>query len=58
MPEQIISSSVLIVSVVLLRFLLRGRRSARVRYALWLLVALRLLIPGSLLQVPELRRSL
>ena len=51
MPEQIISSSVLIVSVVLLRFLLRGRRSARVRYALWLLVALRLLIPGSLFQV-------
>lgn len=53
MLEQIITSSVLVISIVLIRVLLRGRLSARVRYALWLLVALRLLIPGSLFQVNQ-----
>ena len=53
MLEQIITASVLIVSILLIRVLLRGRLSARVRYALWLLVALRLLIPGSLFQVNQ-----
>ena len=47
MIEWIVSSSALIVLVVLLRRLLRGRIGLRLQYALWLLVLLRLLIPGT-----------
>ena len=47
MIEWIVSSSALIVLVVLLRLLLRGRIGLRLQYALWLLVLLRLLIPGT-----------
>ena len=36
----------------LLRRLLRGRMDPRLQYALWLLVALRLLIPGTLFPAP------
>ena len=43
--SMIISSSVLILVIAALRRLLRGKISSRVQYALWLLVALRLLIP-------------
>ena len=52
MPEIIISSSVLILVVVLLRFLLKGRISARLQYALWLTVLVRLLLPVSLFHSP------
>lgn len=52
MLEILISSSVLIVVLALLRVLLRGRISARVQYALWGLVALRLLVPVSLFSAP------
>ncbi len=45
MIEWILSSSVLILMFVLLRCLFRKRLSMRVRYGLWLVVALRLLIP-------------
>ena len=44
----LISSSVLILALALLRVLLRGKISPRLQYALWLLAALRLLIPVSL----------
>ena len=44
-----LGSSLLILLVLALRFLLRDRLSARVRYALWAVVLLRLLIP---FQVP------
>lgn len=47
MKEILISSSVLILALVLLRSLLRGKVSRRLQYGLWLLVALRLLIPVS-----------
>ncbi len=47
MTEWIVSSSALIALVVLLRRLLRGRICLRLQYALWLLVLLRLLIPGT-----------
>ena len=47
MTEWIVSSSALIALVVLLRRLLRGRIGLRLQYALWLLVLLRLLIPGT-----------
>ena len=47
MINWIASSSVIILAVVLIRALARGRIPARAIYALWLLVALRLLIPGS-----------
>lgn len=46
--DILISSSVLILALCALRALLRGRISPRVQYALWLLVALRLLLPVSL----------
>lgn len=47
MTEWIVSSSILIVFVSLLRPALRERISLRVRYALWLLVLIRLLVPVS-----------
>ena len=46
--EVLISSSVLIAALAALRFFLRGKISARLQYALWLLAALRLLLPVSL----------
>lgn len=48
MSEWMISSSVLIVSVIVMRYFFRDRLSMRVRYALWLLVAVRLLVPLSI----------
>ena len=47
MVEWIVSSSVLIVVVVLLRFVLKGKISLRLQYALWALVLVRLLVPVS-----------
>ena len=51
MKQQIlavlISSSVLILALALLRMLLRGKISPRLQYALWLLAAVRLLVPVS-----------
>ena len=47
MTEWIVSSSVLIFIMILLRALLRGRISPRLQYALWLMVLLRLLVPVS-----------
>lgn len=48
MLSWIATSSVLILSVLIIRRAFRGRASARATYALWLFVALRLLIPGSI----------
>lgn len=45
MTEIIITSSILILIVLALRFLLRGKLSPAVIYALWAIVALRLLLP-------------
>lgn len=47
MIEWIISSSVLIAIVIVLRFVLKGRVSPRLQYALWALVLVRLLVPIS-----------
>ncbi len=47
MIEWILSSSVLLAVVILLRQLLKGRISLRLQYALWGLVLLRLLVPVS-----------
>lgn len=52
MLERMVTSSVLILVLCALRFLLRGRVSARVMYGLWLLVALRLLLPVGLVESP------
>jgi len=49
MTEIIITSSILIFIVLALRFLLRGKLSPTVIYALWAIVALRLLLPFSLI---------
>lgn len=48
MTEQLITSSVLILAVFLLRALFRKSLSRRVQYALWGLVLLRLLVPFQL----------
>ena len=45
MTNWILSSSVLIVAIILLRQIWRGKISLRCQYALWLLVAMRLIIP-------------
>lgn len=45
MTNWIISSSILIIAVLFLRRILKGRISLRIQYAIWLLVAVRLLIP-------------
>lgn len=47
MTEWIVSSSVLILVVVLLRQVLKGKLSLRLQYALWALVLVRLLVPFS-----------
>lgn len=52
MIECIVTSSILIVVVIALRFLFRGKISRRLQYALWGLVLLRLLIPFSLIGSP------
>ena len=45
MIETILTSSVLILFLTGLRYLLRGKINLRLQYALWALVALRLLLP-------------
>ena len=52
MLEIMISSSVLIAVLAVLRLVLRGRISARLQYALWLLVLVRLLVPVSFFHSP------
>jgi beta-lactamase regulating signal transducer with metallopeptidase domain len=52
MLEMFITSSALILAVIALRRLFRGRLSLRVQYGLWALVALRLLVPGALFSSP------
>ncbi len=47
MIEWVVSSCILILAVIALRYLLRGKISLRLQYALWLLVLVRLLIPVS-----------
>lgn len=48
MTDWIVTSSVLIIVVTALRYLLRGTISLRLQYALWALVLLRLLLPVQL----------
>ncbi len=48
MNEWIISSTLLIAAVLAVRFVLRGKISLRLRYALWLVVLVRLLVPVQL----------
>ena len=50
MTEWTITSSLLILIVLLVRRLFRGKLSLRVQYALWLVVLLRLLVPGTVAQ--------
>lgn len=52
MTEIVLTSSVLILLLAALRRVLRGRIDPRVQYALWLLAAARLLIPGTLFTAP------
>ena len=52
MTEIILTSSVLILLTAILRRVLQGRIAPSVQYALWLLVAARLLIPGTLFTSP------
>ena len=47
MTQWIILSCVLLLVVIALRYLLRGKISLRMQYALWLLVLVRLLVPVS-----------
>lgn len=47
MKEILITATVLIIGILLIRRIFRGRISSRLQYALWFLVALRLLIPVS-----------
>ena len=47
MTEWVISSSILILTVIVLRTCFKGRISLRLQYALWGLVLLRLLVPVS-----------
>ena len=52
MTELIITSSVLILVVFLLRHFLKGKISLRLQYALWALVLMRLLVPVSFFSSP------
>ena len=48
MNEWILSSSIMIAAVLAIRFLLRGRISMRLQYAMWAVVMVRLLLPVQL----------
>ena len=52
MTELMITSSVLILVVIVLRHFLKGKISLRLQYALWALVLLRLLVPVTLFESP------
>lgn len=52
MTETIISSSVLIAVIILAGRLLKGRISSTVRYSLWLIAAVRLMLPFGLIPSP------
>lgn len=52
MIEVLVTSSMLILIIMGLRYLLRGRISSQLQYSLWLLVAIRLLLPFSLFESP------
>ncbi len=52
MLEWIISASVLIAVILICRHFFKGHVSCRIQYGLWLLVALRLLVPISPVQSP------
>ncbi len=52
MIELIITSSVLILVVILMRYLLKGKISLRLQYALWALVLIRLIVPVTLFESP------
>lgn len=47
MLNWIISSSVLILAIIILRKIFKGKISLGLQYGLWLLVAIRLLVPGT-----------
>lgn len=47
MKEIIITSSVLILCIMLIRVIFKGKISSKLQYALWILVVLRLMIPVS-----------
>jgi len=52
MTELIITSSVLILMVIVLRHFLKGKIGLRLQYALWALVLIRLLVPVTLFESP------
>ncbi|HPF56649.1 MAG TPA: M56 family metallopeptidase [Clostridiales bacterium] len=52
MTELLITSSILIIIVAALRFALKNKLSRRIRYALWGVVVLRLMLPFSLFESP------
>lgn len=54
MKDAIITSSVLILCMVLLRRLCRKKISAKLQYMLWLVVAIRLVMPGIIVFWPNL----
>lgn len=54
MKEAIITSSILIIFIILLRQICKGKISACLQYALWLIVAVRLIIPAVTVVFPNL----
>ncbi|MCH5349190.1 MAG: hypothetical protein J1E40_07695 [Oscillospiraceae bacterium] len=50
MAETIITSSVLILIIIILRTVFKGRIKSSVRYALWLIAAIRLVMPFSIVE--------
>jgi len=52
MTVWLLSTCILTAALILLRRVLRGRVDPRLTYALWLLAALRVLVPGSLFSSP------
>lgn len=50
MIETLISSSVLIIVIIIVRTVFKGRINSRIRYSLWLIAAVRLMLPFGLVQ--------
>ncbi|ROR28267.1 beta-lactamase regulating signal transducer with metallopeptidase domain [Mobilisporobacter senegalensis] len=57
MIETFVSSSILIIILCIIRFLLKGKINFRLQYALWGLAAIRLLLPNTLIQLPGIGSS-
>lgn len=52
MIEKLVTSSIIIIVIIAIRMILRGKISSRAIYALWIIAAIRLIIPSGIAKSP------